>query len=76
MCAATSERDDHTADDYRADGHSADGHSADGHSAEGQSADGHSAEVRGARGGPITDATVASVLRPFVRATRPLLGAR
>src|SRR3712207_4668045 len=27
------------------------------------------------RGGPITDAGVAAVLRPFVRATRPLLGA-
>ena len=26
-------------------------------------------------GGPITDADVAAVLRPFVRATRPLLGA-
>jgi hypothetical protein len=27
------------------------------------------------QGGPITDAAVAAVLRPFVRATRPLLGA-
>jgi len=30
---------------------------------------------RGTDGGPITDAAVAAVLRPFVRATRPLLGA-